>query len=126
MKPARSRREKLGAFCVDSGCVLLGDPCQFIRDGGGYHLTYSQVGELFYEQGRVIARPAIVVDGVEVLPASGCRERATHVVLPGRSGGVAGIVATVGCDGWYPVFLESGEDGGPPRLVVELGGNVDP
>jgi hypothetical protein len=37
-----------------------------------------------------------------------------------------GLAVRVGCDGWYPVYLETDEGGEPSRIIIELGGKVEP
>jgi hypothetical protein len=120
-------REKLGSVWVDTATLLVGDPCQFIREPGEAPLLdWDRYVALFDEQGATRVEPAVVVGGEEVLPASERTIPATRVAIANPRGGTAGLAVIVGCDGFYPVFLERGEDGEPLRLVIELGGQVEP
>jgi hypothetical protein len=120
-------REKLGSFWVDTGCILIADPCQFIHDHGeSPHISYTRLFDLFEEQGMPYTEPGIVVGGEVVVPPFERVERAWSVTIPSRGGGVGGIAVTVGVDGWYPVFLERNKAGEPVRLIIELGGHVEP
>jgi hypothetical protein len=120
-------REKLGSVWVDTATLLVGDPCQFIREPGEAPLLdWDRYVELFDEQGTTHVVPALMREDVEVLPASERAIPATRVAIANRRGGTAGLAVVVGCDGFYPVFLERGEDGEPLRLIIELGGQVEP
>jgi hypothetical protein len=120
-------REKLGSFWTDTGTILLGDPCQFVHDHGETpHISYTRLFDLFEEQGRPYTEPGIVVGGEVVVPPFERVERARSVTIPSRGGGVGGIAVNVGCDGFYPVYMERDENGEPVRLIIELGGHVEP
>lgn len=125
MKPPR---EKLGSFFVDTASILIGDPCQFIKEPGEPPLLdWDRYVGLFEEQGTPHVEPAVVVDGVELIPAFARTIDAAHVAIEGPRGVNAGLAVMVGCDGFYPVYIERDEATGEPmRLVIELGGQVKP
>lgn len=121
------RKDKIGSIWVDSGTILIADPCHVIPGKGEPpKIDYDRLGELFYAQGRRYTEPAVVIAGEEIIPAGERVERALHVTIPSEGDGVGGIVVGVGCDGWFPVFLEKDQDGEPLRIIIELGGQVKP
>ncbi len=130
-------REKIGSFWVDTGTVLIGDPCQFLAgEGEPPRITYDSLSRLWHEQGETV--PSLDDREKEVfakLPPSPERDdllAATRVIRPdfirvdAPSGQPGGFVITVGNDGWYPVYLERDKYGEPKRIVIELGGYVKP
>jgi hypothetical protein len=120
-------REKLGSFFVDTGTILIADPCQVIHDHGeSPHIGYTRLIELFEEQGTPYTEPGIVLQGREVVPPLERVTPARSVTIPSRGGGVGGIAVNVGVDGWYPVFLERNKAGEMLRIIIELGGRVEP
>lgn len=119
-------REKLGSIWVDTANLLIGDPCQLLASEDSPVPTYDDLMKLKF--------PA-TVEGYEELLAS--IERGEKPVIPlakiapnpvllsNRHGGVGAICYSTGCDGYYPVFVEY-EDDKAKRLVIELGGQVEP
>jgi hypothetical protein len=114
--------EKVGTFNVNTGLVLIGDPAQFVNNPDKTPLlTFDRLQEMHEEQGKRWVRPAIFLEGNEVIPAQEQVERATVVAVDDGSGGTAGVVVTVGTDGFCPVYLRRNKDGNPERLTIEIG-----
>lgn len=125
--PKHLKREKIGSFCVDTGTILMADPCQVVPESKKKaRWTYKDILGLFYTQGTTYTEPAIVHDDQVLFPAQERTQRAEHVTLRSETNGVTGIVITVGVDGWYPVYLERNADGTPKRIIIECGGKVKP
>ncbi len=92
------KRKRLGFVGVDSGMVMVGDPCYFVG-----------------MDAEINSRCSSWVEGCERVFCVPGQERDEGMDVFGL--GVA--VATTHGDGVYPVFLEVGDDG-RRRLVVEL------
>ena len=88
---------RLGSVFTDTAALLIGDPCQVIPDCDRPPLDWE----------AYIAK---------------CGDFTEKVVQ--LSDGDLSV--QVGCDGWYPVYLETDDDGQPSRLVIELGGRMTP
>lgn len=98
-------REKLGSIFTDTATLLIGDPCKVLYssdDQERNHFTWEAYVDLCGDF---------------------CRKVVEVPDLLGRAGALS---IQVGADGWYPVYLETDEDGRPARLVIELGGQVEP
>lgn len=125
--PKHLKREKIGSFWVDTGTILLADPCQVVPvSKKKTRWTYKDLLSLFYTQGTAYTEPALVHDDHVIFPARERTQRAEHITLRSDGNGVAGIVITVGVDGWYPVYLERNADGTPKRIIIECGGHTEP
>lgn len=94
-------RTKLGSVFTDTATLLVGDPCK-ILEGDACLLGWD---------GYVDA----------------CGDYTKKVVeIPDPIGRAGALSVQVGSDGWYPVYLETDKEGKPARLVIELGGQVEP
>lgn len=109
-------RQKLGSFFVDTGTLLLADPCKVLPDEDGPRITYDSLLELWN------AGDTSVVIGGMSMPVQQSHQ---FVAVKDARGNNGAIAVSVGNDGWYPVFFERDESGAE-RIVIELGGQVKP
>jgi hypothetical protein len=113
------KRIRIGSFFTDTATILIGDPCQFIRDERDFgekrkELNYMEFVDMWQAQAKKVPGFFMPVEP-------------NHIEIPNRHNGVAGIAVRTGSDGWYPVYLEYDEDDQEPvRVVIELGGKVSP
>jgi hypothetical protein len=98
--PHQPRCEKIGECGVDSGLVMVGDPCYFIGDDARIHAkcpTWRQACYEVFDRGKPLAYDVY---------------------------GLGVAVNTTYGDGVMPVYLVTDSDG-RRRLVVELDGEDD-
>jgi hypothetical protein len=145
-KPTTTTTEKLGAVWVDTATLLIGDPCRFITDpdldaGESPRMDYAEYMALWDQQGAKVpflddasraffARQPPSDDRDGLLAATRTIEPAFVRIVAGddpvEDSLTVGLAVRVGCDGWCPVYLETDEGGEPSRIIIELGGKVEP
>jgi len=106
MKPERI---KAGVVGVDSGQLVIMDPCYLGLQVGPDDLDYPEDPD-YPEHERCL-------DEVSTLKVEGTAKQLNYQMgHPGLAVGVAGF----GGDGTYPVYIEKGEDGRVQRVVIEF------
>ncbi len=132
-------RKKLGSIWVDTATILVGDPCQLLADGERSKVpVYADLLRRIFpsrspaEEARaheLLSRPEelSVAELTELNELTRMPPPNRVVLLPNRSGeGIAAISILTGSDGFYPVYLEYDAEDNAARLVIELGGKVEP
>jgi hypothetical protein len=105
---AKVNWQKVGVVGVDSGCMMLADPCYVVK--GEDCEPYKAFGGGW---------PAFVEKS-----------------LPGDSGtsqlkydagcdGLGVVIGNFGGDGTFPVFVERGADGGIAKVMIDFEGESD-
>ena len=124
-------RTKLGSIWVDTATLLIGDPCQILKQTDKDCLTYNDLVNLIFP-----GKPESEIQRVdELLKKRGkltkeeLEELSVKLKMPDPKkiveiknsyGGTGALAIGTGSDGYYPVYLEKDEKG--ERLIIELGG----
>ena len=102
------RKELAGRFCVDSGSILIGDPCYW------FFKTLGNVGES-WEEFSLRLKAEGYPSSLQIpfnQPLDGLR------IDPTINAGIH--VSGFGGDGNYPVYLEKDENGTVVAVTIEL------
>lgn len=97
-------KEQIGVVSVDSGLIMVGDPC--------YHLGKTKQPEAFCNSWEAFIYERLTKDGKPLM----------EVQLDHDSGneGLAVVCGSFGGDGCYPVYAEKDKFGVTQRLIVEF------
>lgn len=104
--------ELIGHIGVDSGQVMIGDPCYLDDWGAG---EFTEVMDK--PDGKYVPRGTFDYNGA---CTATCSEKSVGVLSNRHGSGLAVVSATNFGDGQYPVFVERDHHGRPKRLIVDF------